>query len=260
LNLDAHIHIGSGRGLDGRKIRGEPEYIFEMMDEADIAKSVALQPRGVCSPKGTNEGWKKGNDFNAEMAKKYDRFIPFACVEAGMPGDVEELKRAINVLGLKGLKILPAPWPLIDHPKVFPLIRTCADLGIPVTIHTDFNYHYMSPFRIMRLAERFPEVPIIMAHMGMDPEFIFHFIQRKDVIKRENVYLECSGTPGMPYLIEKTCEMLGAERMIFGSDSPTFNPGLAKLKVELTELSDDAKKLVLGGNIARILGIWEVNS
>lgn len=254
MNIDAHTHIGSGRGLDGRKVRGEPEYLMELMDEAGIDRSVALQPRGEFMP-GTQEGWKKGNDVNAEVAKKYDRFIPFACVEAGMPGDVEELKRAVKELGLRGLKILPAPWPLIDHPKVFPLMRTCADLGIPVTFHTDFNHHYMSPFRVMNLAERFLEVPMIMAHMGMDPEFVFHFIQRRDVMRAENVYMECSATPGMPYIIKKTCEMLGAKRVMFGSDSPTFNPGLAKLKVELAGLSEGERRLVLGGNIARVLGV-----
>lgn len=251
--IDAHVHVGSGHGLDGRKVRGEPEYVLSLMNEAGIDKSVILQPRGKY--KGTQEGYKKCNDFNAEMAKKYDRFIPFASVKAGLAGDVEEIKRAVNELGLKGLKIMPAPWPLIDHPKIYPLIRTCADLGIPITYHTDFNHHYMSPFRIMNLAERFPNVPMIMAHMGMDPEFIFHFIERKDVINRKNVYMECSGTPGMPYIIKKTCEMLTAERMIFGSDSSTFNPGLAKLKIELAGLSEDEGNLVLGGNIARIIGI-----
>lgn len=36
---------------------------------------------------GTQEGWRKGNDINAEIAKGYDMFMPFACVKAETQGD-----------------------------------------------------------------------------------------------------------------------------------------------------------------------------
>ena len=47
----------------------------------------------------------------------------------------------------------------------------------------------------------------------------------------------------------------GADRVLFGSDTPLMDPRPQLGKIITAQISDEAKRLALGGNAARILGI-----
>ena len=50
-------------------------------------------------------------------------------------------------------------------------------------------------------------------------------------------------------------QQLGPEKILFGTDMPALDPWVQRAKVEGAEISDDAKRLIMGGNIQRILGL-----
>lgn len=79
--------------------------------------------------------------------------------------------------------------------------------------------------------------------------------------RHENVFVETSFA--MPHMIIEAAHSLGSHRLVFGSNCPPLEPTQQLLNVEealsLTPpigmgLPDEEVRLVLGGNLARLLG------
>ena len=100
-------------------------------------------------------------------------------------GAVAELKTAVTEWGLKGMKLMPAIQQYnVDDEMVLPLMRTAQDLGIIVSIHSGpDNCH---PVRIGNIARQFPQVPIVMDHMGF-PDNVYDAIEVAE--KNSNIYV-----------------------------------------------------------------------
>ncbi|MGB1288974.1 MAG: amidohydrolase family protein, partial [Aggregatilineales bacterium] len=78
-----------------------------------------------------------GNDNLAKIVAKHpDKFIGFAHHYPFAEGAADELRRAVNDLGMKGYKLLA---PMLDKPiedkSAYPVWEACAELDIPVLIH-----------------------------------------------------------------------------------------------------------------------------
>ena len=70
-----------------------------------------------------------------------------------------------------------------------------------------------------------------------------------------NLYLDMSGFDPERGIVEKAVEVLGAERVLFGSDAPGRSYAAQLAKVQYADISEDDKALVLGGNAARLLDL-----
>jgi hypothetical protein len=135
------------------------------------------------------------NELVAPIAQKYpDRFIPFAGVDVGrgMEG-VRELEHWIRERGFRGVSLRPFMIGLpADHRRCYPVYAKCAELGVPVSIHTSANWTTMMvndfghPRHIDPVACDFPELRIIMSHAG------YPWVLEAVMLawKHPNVYLE----------------------------------------------------------------------
>ena len=105
------------------------------------------------------------NEGLARVVRGQERLIGCACVNPNYEGAAMELRRAIGEWGLRGLKLMGFRQRFfVDSAVVDPLMREARELGIPVTIHSGGSP--CLPEAIGNLAERYPEVTIIMDHMG----------------------------------------------------------------------------------------------
>jgi predicted TIM-barrel fold metal-dependent hydrolase len=167
---------------------------------------------------------------------------------------ITEVSRCVEKHQLRGIKLHP---PLhghynIDSDFVYPVTEIAIRLHLPIIFHTDFNSLCSSPYQVCGLARRYPEAILLMGHMGTDPMIMR---QLPDLVKEfDNIYLETSGTPDSPRtVVALPAQKIGANRILFGSDSPGLDPRLALMKVKLAGLSPEDERGVLGGNIARLL-------
>jgi uncharacterized protein len=105
-----------------------------------------------------------------------------------------------------------------------------------------------SPEDVVELARRHPKLQIVCAHTGGDWERGIRIIRGT-----KNVSAGLAGSDPAAGMVEMAVRELGAERVIFGSDvgGRSFASQLAK--VLGAELPDSAKKLILGGNLRRLL-------
>jgi predicted TIM-barrel fold metal-dependent hydrolase len=122
---------------------------------------------------------------------------------------------------------------------------------------------YRNPIHFEPLAAEYPDVPIILAHMGKHDTWFFEgalMLARK----RDNVYLSTSNT--RREFVARAVEEIGAERLIWGSDW-SMQHGILGLRqgfdvhainldvVRQAGLSEDEQRLILGENLARLLGL-----
>jgi len=167
---------------------------------------------------------------------------------------IELFERAIKEHGIKGLKIHPVSACIHpNNPLTISLLKKAAELNVPAYIHSGDDPMSL-PFHIGRVARECPNTIIIMGHFGG-----FHYYNDaiKVAKKYENILLETSGMP-FPKVIRKAVDILGPERIVFGSDMPGLHPAVELAKIEAAKLTKEEKELILCNNILRALGVREV--
>jgi len=70
--------------------------------------------------------------------------------------------------------------------------------------------------------------------------------------KTENLCIECSSYH-VHRVLERYCERFGAHRLLFGSNTLSQSLGAARALIDYAEIQDEARRLIAGGNLARLL-------
>ncbi len=210
------------------------------------------------------------------------RLVGFASVVPN-PSDIaiRELRRAIEDLGLRGLKLHPGMQGFcVRHPHVVRVLRTAGELGIPVVIHAmvgDLSTLYfrsvnenalptpdkLEDFDLLPLLA--PKTRIVYAHMGG----LFGFREFMAIAARHpNVYLDTSYS--LVTIVDEIglrrlatyIKHLGADKLVFGSDhviglTPDWLSAKKQIEIvrSLCELDDREKEMILSENARKLIGI-----
>jgi len=216
-----------------------------------------------------------GNDTLAHAVARHPaRFIGFAHHNPFGADAATELQRAVTELGLRGLKILaPALERRIDDKSLYPLWETVEALGVPVLIHfgmlgggggISWNERD-NPGALEQVCRDFPTIQFVVPHFGIQYVKELLFL----CWACENVNVDTSGsnqwTRWMPYsltledLIRKFYETVGADRILFGSDSSWFPRGFSIRYLQdqiracrFMNLPNDALRKIFGDNAVRL--------
>jgi hypothetical protein len=208
--------------------------------------------------------FKPHNDYIIEMAQKHpDRLTALGCFEPSGDQAVAETERCIAA-GVCGIGELAFYQTGIDGPaldRLAPIMEMCAGRNLPVLIHTNepvgHEYHGKTPItlaQIYHLVKRFPENKIVLAHWGGG---LFFFALMKKEVKDsfKNVYFD---TAASPYLYDSdiyqiAVKILGADKILFGSDYPLLTP--ARYFGEMAQAGLTPKQLqkICGANAQQLL-------
>jgi predicted TIM-barrel fold metal-dependent hydrolase len=216
-----------------------PEDILALEDQAGIERAVIVPQ---CQVWPDNEGL-------AKAIRGHDRLIGCAIVNPQF-GDkaVRELEQCVLEWGIKGLKLMPTFHGYPVHTAVVdPLVAKVRELGIPLTVHSgSWN---AAPLQISVLAERYPEVPIIMEHSG----YRWYLADALAAARRSrNIYLGLSIVATETAMLFDIFKAVGPERMLFGSDVPAAYPDLAAEAIRRCKFGRDAEDLIFGGVLSQI--------
>jgi predicted TIM-barrel fold metal-dependent hydrolase len=246
--VDAHGHSGPYRnfyipdpGADG---------IVSVMDRCGI-EVACLSSNLAIGP-----DWITGNRMTAEaVAAHPDRLIGYAVANPQEPRLIrDELTRNFDERGMRAVKLHPD---LHAHPidglGYEPVWEFAAERGCPVLSHTFHGSRYNDPVAFGPLAERYPDVPIILLHSGSRTEAFEGAIRL--VNQHPNLYLDLSGSFSTGFWIERMVREAGADRVIWSSDIPFIDLRYSLGRVVFARLTREEQALVLGGNIRRLLGL-----
>jgi predicted TIM-barrel fold metal-dependent hydrolase len=202
------------------------------------------------------------NRYIYESAKKYPgRILGFGWADPhlGIEKSKETIKRCIEEFGFLGVKLNGAQNDfLIDDPRLsLPLVEEIHKFGKPVAFHVggDF-YENTHPYRAGKIAHIFPELKILMVHMGGASFRGTSISAIETALENPNVLLVGSAVRSIHIL--NAVKKLGSHRVCFGSDTPFefMHVELAKYKALLKDqVSPDDMQNIIGGNIEKFLGI-----
>ncbi|MDB6059793.1 MAG: putative TIM-barrel fold metal-dependent hydrolase [Verrucomicrobiales bacterium] len=206
------------------------------------------------------------------VAAHSDTLIGFLCVDPTQDGWQREMEFGHQELGLRGIKLLPMYAGFRpDDSRLDPLWTYATKHKLPVLLHTGTTFIAQAPLEctlprhLDPVATRFPEVKIIMAHLG-------HPYEGECIVtirKHPNVYADISALHYRPFQLYHSLMLVQEygvwNKVLFGTDYPftTVNAtidGLRKLNdfttgTGLPRLSEKSIEEMIYRDSLTILGL-----
>ena len=164
------------------------------------------------------------------VAAHPDRLIGFLSLDPTQQGWEDELRYGHQELKLRGIKLMPMYAGFRpDEPRLDALWGYAQRHHLPVLLHTGTTFISQAPLELTLprhldpVATRFPEVPIIMAHLG-------HPYEGECVVtarKHPNVYADISALHYRPWQFYNSLMLVQQygvwDKILFGTDYPFTN-------------------------------------
>ena len=279
MRIDAHVKAFPesirqrrddylGRDLTFRSMYGRPEAKLGGLDEL----LDSMDRNGVDRACLVSIGWSAHehcveiNDFILEAAAAHPaRIVPF-CVVNPLAGRAaaREVERCAR-LGARGVGELHPDtqgFDLADRRALEPLMDAAREHGLPVLTHASEPVGHLYPGKgnqrpetLLAFAKNFPGAPIVMAHWGGGLPFYALMPEVREALA--DVYFDTAATPFLydARVFETVAGLVGAERILFGSDFPLLPQERVLNQLEGAALSSEEKDAIGGGNAARLLGL-----
>jgi uncharacterized protein len=199
------------------------------------------------------------NAFIARAARQHpDRLIPFGWADPrnGVEHAREMVRRSAEEWGFLGVKLNGAQNDFfIDDPETaLPVAEEIARRGLMIAFHIGPDaYEKTHPTRAARVARLYPEMPVLMIHMGMTSREMNRAVFEA-AEECPNMVLIASATGDVETLA--AIRRLGAHRVCFGSDWPfrRIHVIRAMFEAALTdEITAEEMSLFMGGNLRTLL-------
>jgi predicted TIM-barrel fold metal-dependent hydrolase len=191
-----------------------------------------------------------------------DRFAGLAAVDLDRPMEaVRELRRCVDELGFKGLRVIPWLWEAAPTDRrYYPLYAACVELGVPFCTQVG----HTGPLKpsetgrpipyIDQVAIDFPELTIVCGHIGYPWTEEMVAVARK----HERVFIDTSAYTSAripPELVRYMQSRSGRHRVLFGTNWPMIAPDRALAGLDALGLDDETRELYLGGNAQRVFAL-----
>ncbi len=241
--IDFHAH--SGKWTSYGLLGGTPDHFVKVMNAAGVDKvSVNCIYYGEA---------RRANDVTAGFVRAYpDRFIGVGYVTPRYPSEMlPELERCFNQLGFRFLKVYPIFYDKpLDDPDFTPVYEWCDERGMVIMSHSEYE-HKTRPYRFARLAERYKNITWVLAHSGNGSNGMEEAVEA--ACSGPNLYLETCTSMAEHGTIEFLVEGAGEDKVLYGSDLPILDARHQLGRVVTADISDEAKRKILGLNAIKLL-------
>jgi uncharacterized protein len=233
--IDAHAHVG--RFGSWANVSCTAEELLGEMEASRVEKAVLFAPE---------------NALVRDAVRRHPgRLVGYVWPNPHESGALPLVKRAVEKWGFRGIKLHPLIHAFLPtDEEVIPIVEYAGRERIPVAIHSG-HPPFSLPWSIGELAELYPEVRLVMLHMG-HAHGVYIQAAINTAKKHDNIILETSGV-SMHSKIKEAVERVGEERVVFGSDYPFHDYTVELRKVEAAGLTRRQRELVLRENARSLL-------
>jgi predicted TIM-barrel fold metal-dependent hydrolase len=230
--------------------------LIESMDESGVEKSV------ICGfPWSRPDLCSLHNEYLMESASQYPhRLIVFVSLLFSDPDwSRRELDRGLKggARGVGEIAFYCEEMTSRDITSMRPVLTQMAKQKIPLLIHANETIGHPYPGKGMTPLERFyelilsfPDLPIVLAHWGGG--LLFYELMPEVAKTMANVYYD---TAASPFLYSKkiyavVSQIVGVEKILFGTDFPLISPQRYFHELEDSGLSEEDREKILGLNFS----------
>jgi len=237
------------------------EELIESMDRAGIDVSVIVNTGWT-----THELCVETNDYILESVARYPkRLIGFCAVQPQSPeAAIAEIERCARG-GIKGVGEMRPDMQLFDlgdEEATQPIVEALRKHQLILLTHASepVGHDYpgkgiITPDRLYPFITNFPDLTIVCAHWGGGLPFYALMPEVKQAMK--NVFFDTAASPFLysPQIYNQVIQLVGADKILFGSDYPLLAQARLLQEINSADLSEEAKSLILSGNAQRLLNI-----
>lgn len=235
--IDSHCHIGQWNENNNLKDYTKDMDIFikNTLDNGDVVEKVIISNLD-CMTKNNNGKFLlneiDGNKMLADYSRNNSKIAPLLTCQPGQ-GSVNNIKNLFseNPKTFVGLKFHPEQIGIVANDIVYePYLEFAKNKKLPCLFHSG-GTKVSNPKAILNLAEKFPEVDIIIAHWGAecggDYDLVTDIIidsvkNKKSKIYADISWIDCNdqAKPTLKKIIKRLKEENALDRILFGSDAP----------------------------------------
>ncbi len=279
MHVDAHVHVFPPSFTARRQELAQRDVTFQALYANPKAKLGSVDELLASMDRNriqmavlANIGWataelcRETNDHLLEAAQAHPtRFVALCSVNPRL-GEVavEEFQRSL-VLGAHGLGELhpdPQGFALGDLAVMRDLMALAEAYQVPVLTHSSepVGHSYdgkgnVTPASLTSFVTNFPKVRIICAHWGGGLPFYALMPEVRAALA--NVWFDSAVSPLLyeAAVFERVADLVGVEKILFGSDFPLVRHERLLQQVSDAKLSSEAKERILGRNAASLFGL-----
>ena len=197
-----------------------------------------------------------GNEWPIQQAETRDPLLVWLVLNPLREHDsFELLERYKDHPKVAGVKLHPVLHRYAaDIKATFRLLERVVPLQLPVLSHGE-NESYASPARLRRIAEAFPSLTIITAHFGAGMTGQIHeAIDALQDCATGNLYTDMGTARAIRTgIIAQMVRAVGADRILFGTDSPLYEPLAFPALLAAADISDQEKEQIAFRNAERLI-------
>lgn len=225
------------------------EELLAEMDYYGIAEAIVYHARQK------DDSPVLGNDILIRTIKDAPRLhgvFAILPLQTGELGSLDEILSRMRENGIRAFRAFPSEHKyLMTKTSLSSLYELMCDRKIPLFISINESCGGISGwYLIEKILSDAPELTLIVTEhgsWGQDRYF------RPLVEKYENLYLDTSRYE-LDGGIRDFCRKYGADRLLFGTGFPNWNPGGPILTLLHADISSKEREAIASGNLERILG------
>ena len=156
----------------------------------------------------------------------------------------------MQLFDLKDTEVIEPFIDVISKHKLILLTHTSEPVG-----HQYAGKGAVTPDMLYPFITNFPDLIIVCAHWGGGLPFYALMPEVKQAMR--NVYFDTAASPLLysPQVYHQVIQLVGADKILFGSDYPLLTQNRLISEIRSLDLSEETRNLILSGNAQRLLGI-----
>jgi predicted TIM-barrel fold metal-dependent hydrolase len=235
--------------------------LIDNMDRDGVDISVAVNYSWT-----TPQFCHETNDYILESIARYPKRLVGFCAASSLIDDasLKEIERCVKG-GARGIGELRLDTQSVDYAQK-DILKPFTDIVNKhkqiVLVHSSepVGHRYtgkggVTPDVLYKFIAHFPELPVVCAHWGGGLPFYELMPEVREAL--EDVYFDTAASPFLyrPEVYLQVSRLIGADRVLFGSDFPIVTPGRILREIDNAGLTAENREEILGGNARRLLGI-----
>ena len=277
--IDFHTHIFPRTVQENRDHYFENEPAFQLLYESPKAQLInaeemiqAMDEEGVDLSVVFGFPWKnlasaaEHNDYIMEAVAKYPKRLKgFCCLNPCDEKAALEVERCLagGLSGVGELAFYQSGIACEIRDSMAPVMAVCLQKDLPVLIHTNEPVGHAYPGKtentlseIYQFIKQYPMNKIVLAHWGGG--IFFYGLLKKEVKETlKNVWIDTAASPFLydPAIYRHAIDIIGQEKILFGSDYPLIKPSRYFGELRKIGLTQGALGDICGKNAAGLLAI-----
>ena len=255
--IDVHAHYGiyhrPGNELLNRFSTGDAETVVARANGANTQLTIVSPLLGLL-PRGKADA-AAGNVEAARIVPQHAGLRQWVIVDPTNEATYRQAEEMLAEPHCVGIKIHPEEhvYPITEHGhEIFEFA-----VKHKAVVLTHSGQENSLPDDLIPFADEYPEVTLILAHIGCGwDDHHGYQVEAIQKSKRGNVYADTSSARSIvPNLIEWAVSEVGADRVLYGTDTPLYSAAMQRARIDSADLDDDSKRKILRDNAMRLLAL-----